>query len=130
MKGPSNNDSKQPRLGESMVEILQRALAEPPKKRRSKELPKRRSAYRTAIITFIDVLGFKEIVQTHSAAHVHHLLGRFLRELRPDDFDRDHLSMKFFRFSDCLVRAVFVPADPRGPDGLVFWELFGLVLAQ
>ncbi len=130
MREEPNDHSKPPRL-QSIAETIQKALAEPPSKKRSKELPKRNTAYRTAIITYIDVLGFKDIVQTRSAADVHHLLDRFLHELRPDEFDRDQLSMRFFRFSDCLVRAVFVPADdPQGPDGLVFWELFGLVLAQ
>lgn len=116
---------------ETIADIIRRALAEPPKKKRAKGLLKRNTAYRTAIITYIDILGFKNIVQTRSAAEVHHLLDRFLYELRPDEFDRNQLSVKFLRFSDCLVRAVFVPADdPTGPDGLVFWELFGLVLAQ
>ena len=35
-------------------------------------------------------------------------------------------------FSDLIVRVTFVPerAPNNGPDGYVFWELLGLVLAQ
>jgi hypothetical protein len=114
-----------------MREVLDSSRQEAQKRRRRNSLPQRRTQYRRAIITFIDILGFKNVIRDNSCAEVHHMLDRFRKELAPDEFDSEHLSLRFVRFSDCLVRAIFVPPDePNGPDGLVFWELYGLLLAQ
>ena len=119
------------RVADVLREVLDSSTQEPQKKSRRIGLPRRRTQYRRAIITFIDILGFKNVIRSHSCAEVRHLLDRFRKELAPDEFDSEHLSLRFVRFSDCLVRAIFVPPDePNGPDGLVFWELYGLLLAQ
>jgi len=119
------------RVADVLREVLDSSTQEPQKKSRRIGLPRRRTQYRRAIITFIDILGFKNVIQDHNCAEVHHLLDQFRKELAPDEFDSEHLSLRFVRFSDCLVRAIFVPPDePNGPDGLVFWELYGLLLAQ
>ncbi len=79
--------------------------------------------YTRSLVTFVDVLGFRDIVSKRSAADV----GRIIDGLR-DLSDEDHqevIGLKTVAFSDSVVRAL----DAARPSGL-FYELITLLHAQ
>lgn len=92
--------------------------------------------YEPCIVTFIDVLGFKSLLEDRSAAEVHAVL-RVLRDgTRPDDepaprsMDEVRLRSRAFAeaVSDAVVRVRVYDTQQR--DGALFWELLDLLHAQ
>ncbi len=88
--------------------------------------------YRRSIFTFLDVLGFRELVRTKTAEEIRELLTKLQKHTKPDDLTAEKLEKQFQTFSDCTVRAV--PLDSRSnkkhPTGILFSELLNLVHAQ
>lgn len=103
------------------------AAAEPPR-------------YRKAIVTFIDILGFKEIVKTRSATDIHEILSE-LADWSGGDTDyiaeEDEASIPVgltgaIAFSDNVVRVcpIDTDEDDEGGHGALFHELLSLVHVQ
>lgn len=90
-------------------------------------------AYRPAIVTFIDILGFKEMIKTKPAAQIHAILSE-LREWSSGDMDEDEGDeieaglAHAIAFSDNVVRVC--PIDSEWPHGALFHELMSLVHVQ
>lgn len=94
-------------------------------------------AYRLAVITFLDILGFREWVNTGDPVDIHRVLSR-LRSFaaRPDDLEDSAPpggSMTFemtrsIAFSDSIVRIRFF--DTEYPSGALFHEVINLLQAQ
>lgn len=86
--------------------------------------------YEPAIVTFIDILGFREQIAGESAQAIANKLD-LLTEANKGALGED-LDAKVFQFSDTIVRVrrVNTPANQLAPLGLVFWELLDLVEIQ
>ena len=92
--------------------------------------------YSKAIVTFLDILGFRNLVTTESAEEVDRKLNSVERFTAPiyikgDDLDRQ-LEPSVIWFSDSVVRVrqLETEANLASPSGLLFWELLDLVHAQ
>jgi hypothetical protein len=88
--------------------------------------------YRKSIVTFLDILGFKETVLSKPADEVHDRLTRLSSHAKPDKRNAKQFAMKFVTFSDCTVRSV--PIETKNnidyPLGLLFFEIMNLYFAQ
>lgn len=95
------------------------------------------AVYRKAIVTFVDILGFKEIVKTRSAAEIHEILSE-LADWSGGDMDHldndEDVSLPVgiagaVAFSDNVVRVCPIDSDEVG-HGAFFHELLSLVHVQ
>ncbi|KAB5625415.1 hypothetical protein F7234_06380 [Pseudomonas putida] len=87
--------------------------------------------YRNAIVTFLDVLGFRSLIKHESAGEINIILEKMSRHAAPPSDDDDY-QPTITTFSDCVVRTSFVDSEANTayPIGLLFYELLGLVHAQ
>ncbi len=90
--------------------------------------------YEECIVTFIDILGFQDIIDNKPAAKVRELLSFFRKETEPDESQdywsnvRNASAVKTEIVSDAVVRARTIQADYR--DGALCQELLDLVFIQ
>ena len=87
--------------------------------------------YRRSVVTFLDILGFHELIHKQPE-EVGKLLTRLRQHTKPDDKTALLLEMQFQTFSDCTVRAVPLDSESNAkfPTGILFYELINLVHAQ
>ncbi len=91
--------------------------------------------YRNAVVTFIDILGFRDIVMNDDPESVHRKLQAIKRFAVPDqsqDFDEDDFEPFTVQFSDSIVRIrpVDTESNQTYPVGIVFHELLDMVHTQ
>lgn len=92
--------------------------------------------YEPCVISFIDLLGFRSLLESRSAAEIHGLLRQLERFTRPPEeplprsMDEVRLHSRAFAFamSDAIVRVRAY--DTQYHDGAFFWELYDLLHAQ
>jgi hypothetical protein len=90
--------------------------------------------YEPSIVTFIDVLGFRALVENKSAAEVHKVLATFQHFTRPDDEGLSAADLKLISHararavSDAIVRVR--PYKTLYQDGALFHEILDLLHAQ
>lgn len=91
-----------------------------------------RPVYRRCLTTFLDILGFKQLIRTQSPEFVHRLLDDLKRHATPNDFDKSELDAESLNFSDCVVRSIHVESEHNltSPQGILWYELFGLAWIQ
>lgn len=88
-------------------------------------------AYRRAVVTFIDILGFRELVKDGDASKVKRALDTVARFASENSQEHDEFSPRSIAFSDCIVRARFLDgANEEEPMGLPFLEMLSMVQAQ
>lgn len=93
-------------------------------------------SYEPCIVTFIDVLGFRTLLESRSAGEVHAVLHvlrdgtRPKEEAAPRGMDEVRLQSRAFAeaVSDAVVRIRVYDTQQR--DGALFWELLDLLHAQ
>lgn len=99
---------------------------------RSQSSGKVASGYRRSVFTFLDILGFRRIVENSDPETVKGLLATLREEAMPDERLSKKLESSFMTFSDCTVRSI--PIDSKSnkkyPDGILWNELFMLVRLQ
>jgi hypothetical protein len=96
------------------------------KKKKKNEIP-----YREAVISFIDILGFRELVaNSPDASSIRRILSRLRNFTSPVkiDLDAGAPDAQSIAFSDSIVRVRFY--DVEYATGAVFQEVHGLLLAQ
>lgn len=92
--------------------------------------------YRPAVVTFLDILGFRDLVRTKSAEELKHIVSlvqRFAGKSEENDGmdEEDHKAFEHTRsvvFSDSVVRIRCY--DTEYPSGALFHEVIDLVHAQ
>lgn len=91
--------------------------------------------YRRALVTFIDILGFRELVTTKSPAEVRKIIHQVQNfGGRTDDPDQEENSdsevnwTRTFAFSDSIIR--IRPFDSDYHEGALFFEILALVQMQ
>ncbi len=93
---------------------------------------KRRVQYKKSLVTYLDILGFQHLVENCPAGRVSRILRRIRDEVRGKNRLGKVRGTQFQSFSDLTVIAI--PLVPRRSstdrEGLLFWELLGLVYAQ
>lgn len=89
--------------------------------------------YSNAIVTFLDVLGFRSLIKNEGADEINSILEKMSECAAPEnEDDGDSYQPIITTFSDCVVRTNFLcsEANIAYPIGLLFFELLGLVHAQ
>jgi hypothetical protein len=89
-------------------------------------------SYSFSIITYLDVLGFRDLIDNKSAGEISRIV-RILRERTKPDKEMSRLhGMKFFNFSDTAIRItpINTPLNIKHRFGYLFLELLGLVHVQ
>jgi hypothetical protein len=88
--------------------------------------------YEPHIITYLDILGFQEIIATKSAGFVSRLIRIVQTATRPHGWTTKGEGIRYQNFSDLCVTATPIRghAQPYQSTGLFFLELLGLVHAQ
>ena len=95
-----------------------------------------RGMYELAVVTFLDILGFRELVAGSPPEEVDRKLQALERFTKPQEDVGDDIAAemepKALQFSDTIVRVrrVETAANLRYPVGLVFHELLDLLHAQ
>jgi hypothetical protein len=93
---------------------------------------KRNLAYKLHLLTYLDILGFRELVKTKSPNFISHVIGRAIEWTSPDEIDRKDFQENYVNFSDLIVRAI--PLESRSnlklPYGAVYYEIKSLATAQ
>lgn len=97
----------------------------------SKRAANKSATYRPAVVTFIDILGFRNIVEKRSPQEIKKIISAVQRHAGSDDYKSNDKEVNFTRsifFSDSVVRVR--PFDAEYNEGSLFFELIDLVHAQ
>ncbi|MBZ5494178.1 MAG: hypothetical protein LAO76_24910 [Acidobacteriia bacterium] len=87
--------------------------------------------YDLAVISYIDILGFRNLIETKSAGEISRVVRKLKERTKPDKEESRYHGMKFFNFSDTAIRITPV-INPKSEHsrGNLFWELLALVHVQ
>lgn len=92
----------------------------------------KRVSYSQSIISYLDVLGFRDLINCKTPGQISRIV-RLLKERTKQDKEvsRAH-GMKFFAFSDTIIRInpTAAPQHPKFKAGHLFLEILDLVHAQ
>ncbi len=88
--------------------------------------------YQPHVITYLDILGFQELIDTRSAGFISKVIAIVQGATRPAEWVTKEYETQYQNFSDLCVVATPIKADEKPPKskGLLFDELLGLVHAQ
>ena len=88
--------------------------------------------YSQSIVTYFDILGFRQMVNSWDADRIGTALQTLSGLSRPDPQIIDLYDLAFFSFSDHIVRVAGIQSDQdsHDSDGLLFSELMELAIIQ
>lgn len=89
--------------------------------------------YRRSIFTFIDILGFSQIVQkSKNPDEIKEMLATLQQEAKPEGEMAKLMEMSFLTFSDSTVRSVPIEskANKKYKDGILWQEIISLIHLQ
>ena len=90
--------------------------------------------YEWSIVTFIDIIGFKALVESNEAADIHEMLGRLRRfqKLEERIVGKERSNLKFTYLSDTIVRSIELKrvAKENYRTGVIFHELIEVLHMQ
>lgn len=133
-------ESSTPNPAEALRAKLERAVVAGRRRRAKADREKARAranvaSYESSIVSFIDVLGFRALLNSRSAAEIHDIILKLREFTTPDDTpprrikDMRLMSHAFAdSVSDAVVRVR--PFDTQYSDGAFFQELHDLLLIQ
>ena len=80
--------------------------------------------YKKHLITYFDILGFKEIIDNSPAKKVKEILTLFREESKPAEIGKHKADMEFINFSDTNIRAYCLETKQnlKHPDGKLYIE--------
>lgn len=116
-------------LREMLLNVEDNALKRAPNRK-----PPKPAVYREAIVTFIDILGFRNLVKNRPASEIGSAIRLLQRHLAGDDRDfnkSERAQMNWVRalyFSDSVVHVR--PFDGPYAEGAFFYQIHQLLLAQ
>jgi hypothetical protein len=88
-----------------------------------------RVRYDAAIITYLDVLGFKQLIQTKTAGQISRIIRILQEATRPAPRVRKSEQIGYVNFSDTTIRILPTP-DEDDVLNQLFWEILNLVHIQ
>ena len=90
--------------------------------------------YQRSIVTFMDILGFREIIKSRTPQQVTEVLDLFKRFSGADDYKDSHEGAfpYVLTFSDSVIRVrqIDTELNKSRPQGLLYFELMDLLHAQ
>lgn len=88
--------------------------------------------YQPHLITYLDILGFQELIDTRSAGFISKVIRIVQDATRPAERITKEYEVQYQNFSDLCVIATPIKTGGKSPKskGLLFDELLGLVHAQ
>ena len=103
-----------------------------PKNKTPAHSKNRHLEYEPHLMTYIDILGFRELVAKKSPNFISRAIRRVQEITEPDPRIRKANKEHYVNFSDLIVHTVPIlsPSNQKSPDGLVFLEIIHLVHAQ
>jgi hypothetical protein len=89
-------------------------------------------SYSLHLVTYLDILGFRELIKHKSADAISKMIRLVREAAAPDSEDKKELKQEFEHFSDLVIitTPVYSPENIAFPIGLVFAELLKLAIAQ
>ncbi|MGC2528704.1 MAG: hypothetical protein WA639_13215 [Candidatus Acidiferrum sp.] len=93
---------------------------------------KRNLKYSQHLISYVDILGFRELVQEKPPNFISRAIRRVIETTAPDAQILKANRENYINFSDLIVHTVpiFSSSNKKNPEGLVFVEINSLGLAQ
>lgn len=93
---------------------------------------KRDLRYSPHLITYIDIMGFRELVKERSPNFISRAIRQVIEATEPDGKVRKANQENYIKFSDLIVHTVPIlsPANRKYREGIVFREIYGLAAAQ
>lgn len=92
----------------------------------------RNLSYTPHLVTYVDILGFRELVHKQHPNFISRIIRRVIETTKPDEVDKKENEENYVNFSDLIVHTV--PINSRSnvtyPSGVVYSEILGLVHAQ
>jgi hypothetical protein len=94
--------------------------------------PKKEIKYRTCLVSFFDLLGFREMVKNETPAEIASRVALFQSSGEIDSATGRAFEAQSFQFSDSIVRMMPIDseANSRYPGGLLFHEILTIVHAS
>jgi len=96
-------------------------------------MKKRHMEYEVALVTYIDILGFRELVETKTAGDISRIIRIVKETVQPYRFktklERTD-NENFVNFSDLSITSVPLRRRSQIPRGRIFWQLMHLIHAQ
>jgi hypothetical protein len=89
-----------------------------------------RVTYRFVILSFFDILGFRELLKVREPYEVARVLRLFQKTSKPRKETARIYAQAFFQFSDSVVRTVNVRSPANQGTGVIFSELSSLLNIQ
>lgn len=87
--------------------------------------------YQPHVITYLDILGFQELIDTRNAGFISKVIRIVQEATRPAEWTKSQSESQYQNFSDLCVIATPIKTGHRSKSkGLLFGELLGLVHAQ
>ena len=88
--------------------------------------------YKPTILTYIDILGFRDIQKSKSPQEIYDILSFLKRQAKPSDSECKNLEINFLNFSDLIVRAtnILSESNVEYPIGLLFHEFLSVCCEQ
>src|SRR5437899_10046780 len=92
----------------------------------------RNLAYSPHLVTYLDILGFRNLLYTKHPNFISRSIRRVLETTRPDKLTKEENEENYVVFSDLIVHTVPINsrANTTFPTGLVYSEILGLAHAQ
>jgi len=82
--------------------------------------------YARSIVSYLDILGFRELIETKTAGEISRILRILTESVKPDGISSSQ-GLRFTEFSDTVIRSV--PLARRYPHNFIF-ELRSILYAQ
>jgi hypothetical protein len=86
----------------------------------------RRVRYTRSIVSYLDILGFRELIETKSAGEISRILRILAESVQPNSMFKDE-KIQFTKFSDTVIRSM--PEAKHYPKNFTF-ELRSILHAQ
>lgn len=88
--------------------------------------------YVPTLTTFVDILGYRELIRQKDPACIHGLLHKFRKHYTPNEKSKAMFEVDAIAFSDSIVRSIplLSEANKRHPTGLLYYELLDLAWIQ
>ena len=97
-----------------------------------KRSEKRNVEYEPSLVTYLDILGFRNLIEHRSAGYISRTLRLVRDAVKPDSLDAKAYSLHYQSFSDLIV--ITIPLSTQANlvyrPGALFSELLALVHAQ
>ncbi len=89
-------------------------------------------SYEQSVISFLDILGFRKLVETAEPELIERVLSKLRKHATPDNTSSEMFEMQTIAFSDSIVRSTRIRSKEnlKHPSGILWHELFDIGFDQ